>query len=86
MIEIDEVPAEGLIGRYQLFLGERPTTIYRSTPCNAVPAYDPAESADDGDDPAGAYSSSRSRCTGQRESNPDVRPNYPARGARNSSR
>jgi hypothetical protein len=53
VIEIDEVPAEGFIGRYRFYFGERPTTIFRSTPCDSVPEVDLAEPEDDQDEPVG---------------------------------
>jgi hypothetical protein len=50
VVKIEEVPAEGMIGRYQYFLGERPTTMFRSQPCDASPGFDLVDPPDDGED------------------------------------
>ncbi|HVK13645.1 MAG TPA: hypothetical protein VM597_33165 [Gemmataceae bacterium] len=52
-IPLVAIPADGVIGRYQMYVGERQTSIFHSTPCDQRPDFDPADQPDDEDEPPG---------------------------------
>ena len=53
VVPLDAIPADGVIPRYQMYLGERQTSVFHSTPCDEVPDFGTADQPDDDDEPPG---------------------------------